>query len=298
MRLVLVFALALAGGVVHADSPTGAVALLPLDADRDLELYGQPVAGEIARALVAGGIKVVIVGPKMAVPEAARLIVDGTIVAGKGDSVTLSVRVRDPRDGTIIDTLVVTAPMHTAIDQAAEELSGRVVPSVRARLATMEAPPEPHADRHPRQPPPQLQVRRPILASTFALPGVGEPMRAAFGTVLDGWAQRHHHEAKLVDPLTLSPETVSKQVTATNADFAFQFDVMTFDVDAGPVPTARAIVRVRISDSNHTVFDRVVTTDTVVGDRGLAIAPLAERVAREVLEIIEPHVKRAVATWK
>ncbi len=71
-------------GVARAEpEPAHAVALLPLDADAKLELYGQPVASELARALVQGGLDVVVVGPKMAVPEKARLVVDGTIKFGK-----------------------------------------------------------------------------------------------------------------------------------------------------------------------------------------------------------------------
>ena len=267
---LVAFAIAFAGGAVHADSPTpptGSVALLPLDADRDLELYGQPVAGEIARALVAGGIKVVIVGPKMAVPEGVRLVVDGTIKAGKGDSVTLAVRVRDPRDGTIVDTLAVVAPMHTAIDHAAEELSARVVPSVRGRLATYETPPDQHVEiRHVTRTPP-APVRHPMLVAVSGIPGT-DALRTALGVVADPWAQRRHHDPKLVD----APGLAAQQVNAAGADLALIFDIQRFTVKAGAVPMARATVRVRVVDPNHTVFDRVIETDTVVGDRGIAAA--------------------------
>ncbi len=57
-----------APGRVRAEPAGDAVALLPLDADRSLEIYGQPVASEIARALGAGNVQVVVVGPKTAVP--------------------------------------------------------------------------------------------------------------------------------------------------------------------------------------------------------------------------------------
>src|SRR4249919_3150487 len=93
----LVWTLA-AGWVIGVASPAraepaaqgDAVALLPLDAERSLEIYGQPVASELARALVAGSVQVVVVGPKMAVPERARLIIDGTISLGKASAVTIS----------------------------------------------------------------------------------------------------------------------------------------------------------------------------------------------------------------
>src|SRR5690348_14307360 len=108
MRLValwfaLVFAL-----VSPALADDNAVALLPLDADAKLELYSQSVASEVARALVAGGVDVVVVGPKMEVPQRARMFVDGTIT-GKGDSITLTLRIRDARAGTVLGSVPATA---------------------------------------------------------------------------------------------------------------------------------------------------------------------------------------------
>src|SRR5690242_3933246 len=102
MRLVILALLVALVSPAFADDD--AVALLPLDADARLELYSQSVASEVARALVAGGVDVVVVGPKMAVPERARMIVDGTIT-GKGDSVTLTLRMRDARAGTVLGSI-------------------------------------------------------------------------------------------------------------------------------------------------------------------------------------------------
>jgi len=45
------------------------------------------------------------------------------------------------------------------------------------------------------------------------------------------------------------------------------------------------------------VFDRVVVTDTIVGERRMPPAELAIRVAEEVLAILRPHVRRAVSPW-
>src|SRR2546429_8005613 len=63
-----------------------AVALLPLDAEARLEILGQPVARKLSDALVAGGIDVVVVGPKMAGPDRARLIVGGPNAPGQGEA--------------------------------------------------------------------------------------------------------------------------------------------------------------------------------------------------------------------
>jgi hypothetical protein len=54
---------------------------------------------------------------------------------------------------------------------------------------------------------------------------------------------------------------------------------------------------VRISTARGVAFDRVVVTDTVIGERKITEAELAGRVAREVLAIIAPHLHRAVPSW-
>ncbi len=138
-----------------------------------------------------------------------------------------------------------------------------------------------------------------MLVTVFAAArrDLGAPARRSAARLVT-WAHRHHHEAKLVESTALLPDNASKRVVADKADFALLFEVLAFDVAAGPIPTARATVRVRIADPGHIVFDRTVVTDTVVGDRGQPAAQLAERVAREILAIVEPHLKRSVASWR
>src|SRR4051812_14068849 len=116
MRFVIVAVVAIGWlcPATRAHAESDAVALLPLDAEQRLAIYGQAVASEVARALVAGGIDVVVVGPKMAVPERARLVFDGTIT-GKGEAVTLTLRVRDRMAGTVLDSVTATAPSLTTI---------------------------------------------------------------------------------------------------------------------------------------------------------------------------------------
>jgi hypothetical protein len=46
------------------------------------------------------------------------------------------------------------------------------------------------------------------------------------------------------------------------------------------------------------LFDRVIVTDTVIGDRGMAEAALAARVADAVLAIVAPHLARAAVAWR
>src|SRR5688572_31969483 len=103
MRFVIVLVTLLSSISLGAHAET--IAMLPLDGEKRLEIYGQPVAAEIARALKAAGLDVVVGGAKMNVPDTAQLIVDGTIKAAKHKQIDVSIRVRDPRDRTVRETL-------------------------------------------------------------------------------------------------------------------------------------------------------------------------------------------------
>jgi hypothetical protein len=275
----------------------GAVALLPLDAGGRLEIYGQAVATEIARALTAGGVEVVVVGASMDVPAAARLIVDGTLAADKG-LVSLSMRVRNPVDGTVLETLAATAPSLGQIDKAAAELAARVVPVVRDRLAALaERPGErPGGDRGVRAAPVGAGPR-PLLVAI----GGAEPLRAALAGAAERWARAASRAPRALEPRALDGALAPKAVATANAERAVAFEIVGYSVSASrgarDVPLARARVRVRISDASAVVFDRVVATDTIVGERQMPPAELAARVADEVLAILRPHVRRAVPPW-
>jgi hypothetical protein len=273
---VALLVLFLVAGRAFAESHD-AVALLPLDADKRLEIYGQPVASEIARELSAGGIEVVVVGAKMAVPERARLVLDGTITAGKDGAVALAIRIRERTSGTVLDKLDATAPSLTAIDRAASELSARVLPSVKTHLAALDKPPPaPHSEEGHRAPPPPPPQH--VLVGTVGPGKLHDALAAALGE----WVPRHGYVA------------ADKDGEATLA-----LTLVGYEVEHGEVPLAHARVRARIEDRAHKkLFDRVVVTDTVVGDKKMADDQLAARAAREVLHILEPHMRRAVPSWR
>ncbi len=303
---VLLVALALAGARGEARAqPASAIALLPLDADARLEIYGQPVASEIARALVAGGVDVVVVGPRMLVPDHAKLIVDGTIKSEK-TSVVLTIRVRNPSDGSVLHLVTSTAPTLANIDRAAAELSSRVLPFVRDKLLALAAQAAPAGPSRVPIAPAQPGPSAPRLATKPVLVAVGvgasaaatvEPLRAALVIAAPAWVLAHERPATVVDAAALARTTATKTVAESAADRALLFEVLEYRVTSGVVPLARARVRVRIAGSSAIVFDRIVVTDTVVGDREMSAAALAERVAREVLAIARPHVRRQVVGW-
>ncbi len=295
VRLCLVLAvLVLVAPRAYADD---AVALLPLDADQRLEIYGQPVASEIARSLVAGGVDVVVVGPRASVPERAKLIVDGTISANKADQVVLTLRVRNPVDGTTLATTQATAQGLPNIDKAAAELSAKILPIVKTRLEAMHKPATP-IDRS--TPPANGNVA--VVAPAAPLPVIllvtadssDEPLRAALATAIEPWAKQRNHAIKPTEA-----KIVPLAVKDAGAELGMSFQIKSYSVDDdAAIHTARARVRVRISDATSVLFDRVVTTDSVVGDKGITSTALAARTAREVLEILRPHLKRLVSTWR
>ncbi len=276
--------------------PASAVALLPLDARGGLEIYGQAVATEIARALMAGGIEVVVVGANMDVPANARLIIDGSISTDKG-IVSLSLRVRNPADGTVLDPLAATAPGLAQIDKAAAELSARVLPVVRRRLTGR--PQERPGGGGPVRPLPPGggPAARLVLVAVTGRPHV-ETLRVALAGSVEGWARAARREPRVVEPRELDGK-LPAAAAAAKAERAIMFEVLGYSVrSARDVPLARARVRVRISDDAAMVFDRVVTTDTVVGERQMPSAELAARVAEEVLAILRPHMRRVAEPWR
>ncbi|HET9991496.1 MAG TPA: hypothetical protein VFQ65_23365 [Kofleriaceae bacterium] len=299
--LAVLAALAVPALAQPADEQARAVALLPLDADAKLELFGQPVASEVARALVQGGLEVVVVGPKMAVPGKARIVVDGTIKAGKGTAVELSVRLRDVRDGGVLDTIPVEAQSMTTMDRAAEELSAKVLPSVKTHLAALiekdrqELHPK-HVDEPKHVEPPASRAT--VLAAIFTNPKASaetQQLRTALETALAPWALHRHHATRVLDIHQLG--NGPKTVVSERADVAVELDVLSIEISRDAVPLARARVHVKIVDPQAIVFDRVIVTDTIVGEKGLDPVKLTERVAREVLSIADPQLKRRIPTW-
>jgi hypothetical protein len=280
--------------------PAKAVALLPLDADAKLELFGQSVATEIARVLMQGGLDVVVVRPPSSVPGKARIVVDGTIKASKGNAIMLTVRVRDVRDGAVLDTIPVEASM-TTMDRGAEDLSAKVFPSVKSHLAALiekdqqELAPK-HFDEPKRVEPaaPKLTVLAAVITSPAAAANT-QMLRTSIETALAPWATRRHHVARVVDIHLLG--SGAKALATERADVAVELEVLSLDIESGAIPMARARVHLKIVDPQAVVFDRVIVTDTIVGEKGLDRAKLAERAAREVLAIADPQLKRRIPTW-
>jgi hypothetical protein len=298
---------ALASAARAQPAPTATqVALLPLDADAKLEIYGQPVASEVARVLSAGGLDVVIVGPKMAVPARARLVLDGTIKAGKGGAVVMSMRIRDPHDtNRVLDTLPATAASLDGMDPAIDVLSNLVLASIKGSLPKLLAQDAEKAkaivEHHALPVKPVLVDNSPMLAAVSInehAEGNIQPFEGALKSAVAPWALHRHHAVKMLEMKELGGKAVPKTAAAANADVAVWLEIREVKLELGVIPMGRARVRVQISDPSRVLFDRIVFTDTVVGDKNMTPQQLAERVAREVLAIAEPHMHQVIPRWQ
>jgi len=275
------------------------LALLPLDADTRLEIYGQPVAAEIARALTEGKLDVVVVDAKMAVPSNAKLVIDGSITS-KGTAVQLGLRVRNPVDGTVTDKLEELAANVAGIPKAAAKLSERLLPVVRARLEMIRKAP----DLKPLPPPPPPP--QPAIAPTMLL-GINvpanaslliEPFRAALLAQVNTRVRASKHQPAPVDASTLGKQLAVRTVATAGASRGISLEILDYTIEPRLIPLVRARVRVRIADASQVLFDRVLTTDTVVGDKGIGPDALAARVAREIVTILRPHMRKLEPQWR
>jgi hypothetical protein len=288
---------------VHADT----IALLPLDGEKRLELYGQPVAAEIGRALKAHGFDVVVVGAKMDVPDRAQLIVDGTIKSDKNNAIALSIRIRDPHNGTVLETLPASAASLTVIDKAAAELSARIVPAVKAHLQAIVAqaaqPPSNNGKPIDTPPPPlPVQPSLPALVTSVSSPRPVQPaldlLASGLAAELPRWGVLHKHHAHHVEPERMSRAAGVQTAHEVNAEVGVALEVLSFTVTPGTVPLGRARVRVRVIARGTILFERVARTDTIVGDKGISEHEMAARTGREVLAIVNAQLRRLVTGWR
>jgi len=287
--LVLV-ALALARPAA-ADRPT-TIAVIPLQADRRLALYGAPVASELAGALERAGFEVVLVSDVAVVPTRAWLVVDGRLVA-TGKAVTIELRIRDPERAVDVTRLAARAPTLASIDAATRDLAADLTAAiVAARPAA--APPPPHAPIDPVAPrdpidpvapiapppaPPDPRPHAQLVVRGKALhDGAGAPLDVAALTrpALTRLAARLGYVV-VDDPA--APLVITAELTRLVAGFE------------GDVPVGRGRARVIVSRAGAVVFDRLVRTDTVVGSRGDRVDTVVRLVAAQAADVVLPRVR-------
>jgi hypothetical protein len=301
MRLGLITIAAVLLGIspIARAQPSEQIALLPLDADQRLEIYGQPVAAEIARSLNDGKLLVVVVDAKMAVPEGVTLVVDGSITA-KGAAVVLGVRVRNPITGDTTDKLEEPAANVAGIGKAATKLADRLLPVVKARLETLRKAPidQPKRPKDPVRP----QAVDPVVLLGIGVPTTAslmvEPFRQALIDNVNRTMRASHRQPSPVDASTLGKQLAVSTVATARATRGIAFEILDYDIEPGLIPLVRARVQVRIAEPSGVLFDRILVTDTIVGDKQITPEALAARTAREILTILRPHMKKLDPQWR
>ncbi|HEY4180736.1 MAG TPA: hypothetical protein VGM90_28020 [Kofleriaceae bacterium] len=314
MTRLLIAVLLLVGIAARAHAAPGdgdktAIALLPLDTEAKLELYGQPVATELARAMNGASFTVVVVSAKQSVPSEAKLIVDGTITHDKAskDGIVLVLRIRNPLDGQTLGTVDAKATSLSTLDKAASEVSAKLLPALREKLAMVTKPIEatPITKVIPVSTPPVSTLPattvRPTLVAVVATKD-GEPLHAALRDELNMQLVRAHRSAEEVAATKLTAKLAAGTVQTASRDLGIELDVRGYSAGSykgeKQVPYARAVVHVRIADGSSVIFDRSIVTDSVLGDADMSPDALARRVAHEVFAILEPNLARKVPTWR
>jgi len=284
------------------------IALLPLAADKKLQIYGQPVASEVARALEQDGFSITVVSSTAPVPSKARLVIDGRIVRGDGDTVLIEARVRDPAIGKIVAEVSATAPTLTRIDEAAAALAQQLAAVLRDGIAAQDeaARPKPRVDPEPVEgdptPAPAVKVDgRPIalVAVRSAVSrGQDDPeliplLRVGAGRL----AGLIGHQASEVSEPPTAADTPATLITG-KAKLLVVIDLLAISYGEGGVITARARARVRVADASGVVFERTVRTATLVGGRGDRRDAVARAAIDQLVDIAMPRVREKLAARK
>jgi hypothetical protein len=276
------------------------IALL-LDAHGKLELYGQPVATEVARALEKDGYTVIVVTTTSSVPSQVRLVIDGRIVRGKKDAVLIEAIVRDPATARQIGELTASAPTLTRIDEAAAELAAGLAPILKAGLAAQARDAVPRVTEPsngtgdgaaPRKK--ATRDRRPLAlvsVTSQAAPRRDdpspEPLLAAGAVRLARLLGHRSEELRGV-----AAADVAGELGKRRAALSVQVELLTISYTDRGVVTARARARVRVTGADgRAVFDRVVRTDTLVGGRGDRRDAVARAAVDQIVDIAAPRIR-------
>lgn len=295
-----------AGGAV-ASADGGQLALLPLDAPGKLSIYGQPVAAEIARALQAAGLDVVVVGAQMAVPREAALIIEGSLL-GKRKKVRVELRLRALDNRTPLVTVTSTDASLATLEEAANEVSQMLLPLVREELdkraAGLPATPPATVAPLPKQGGP-IDLSTGHVAET-ALPtamiavttgGVPPAARSYFGERLMAAASALTAARWQPRPTEISQINAAMLLAMTATEpgsLGVAFDVRELDaVQERNIYFGAVRARVLIALGGKIVFDREITTDTVVGGRKGDLGAQLDLLARELTVILRPKYLRA-----
>jgi hypothetical protein len=324
-------ALSLPAAPARGDDKGAVVGVLPLSTtSKRMAIYAKPVADALAKRLRSSittpKVGVESLSTSGAVPTRFDLVVHGRIVRAKG-GVMLEARVHDPARGHKWRTVATSTRKLTAIDVLAGELAAKLAPRVDAAIATQRRrrAAELAARKRRRA---EARARKPVQLPVTVVHGRwkhgkrvtprGEQDKRPRMVVLRAGAHSIKNPDMVADLVTqnayrladlvgfrgvassrsglVSPDMVRSEIRRTGARWALMIDVRKLSFRwRGKVMTARGRLRVVvIAPNGKVVYDRTARTGTLVGSRGDRNAALVHFVAEQVVDIVAPHLRRAL----
>lgn len=293
--LLALFLLLVATPAARADD--GAIAVLPLtSSEKRLAMYGVPVARVLAGQLRQAGNAVETVTGSGSLPRRVAWVIDGRIVVASRGRVVLEARLRDPGRGKAFGQVASKPGRLTEIDELARQVAADMAPLLaRARASAAARTPSP-------TPPPEGGSASPAIATPAIRPAIvitrdKEPIVTDALTAL---VERLGYRPVVADLKGIAaPDKVKGALgSESGARFALLAEVKSVDYQwAGKdVLTARGSMRLVLTDgAGKPLYNAVLDTDTLVGNRGDRHAALLGFVARQVMQMAAPRLKKVLA---
>jgi hypothetical protein len=271
----------------------GAIAVLPLtSSEKRLAMYGVPVARVLAAHLRQSGVTVETVTGSGSLPRRVAWVIDGRIVSSPGGRVVLEARLRDPGRGSAFGQVASKPGRLTEIDKLARQVAGDLTPLLaRARASSAKT----SAITPPPSPPPSSVSNTAPVRPAIVITRDREPI------VTDAMAslvERLGYRAVVGEMAGIAaPDKVRAALGKASAPFALLAEVRSVDYewDRG-ILTARGTMRLVLVDrAGKPIYNAVLDTDTLVGNRGDRHDALLGFVARQVMQMAAPRLRKALS---
>ena len=296
MRRFLV-ALFLLLAVAPARADEGPIGVLPLtSSEKRLAMYGAPVARVLAGHLRQAGNAVETVTGSGSLARRVAWVIDGRIVAASGGRVVLEARLRDPGRGKAFGQVASKPGRLTEIDELARQVASDLAPLLaRARASSAAA-----ASARVDPPPTAGRTGSPVAPAARPAIVIVRDKEAIVTDALAALVERlgYHPVVSDLRGIAAPARVKSALGAAEGARFALLAEVKSVDYEwAGKdVMTARGSMRLVLVDvSGKSLYNAVLDTDTLVGSRGDRHAALLGFVARQVMEMAAPRLKKVLA---
>ena len=299
MRRLLFALFLLLGMLIGAPAARAdeAIAVLPLtSSEKRLAMYGVPVARVLAGHLRQAGNTVETVTGSGSPPRRVAWVIDGRIVAASRGRVVLEARLRDPGRGKAFGQVASKPGRLTEIDELARQVAADLAPLL-ARARASAAARTPTGSDPPAASAPSPAIATPALRPAIVITRDKEPIVTdALAALVERLGYR-----PVVSDLTgiAAPDKVKGALgSESGARFALLAQVKSVDYEwAGKgVLTARGSMRLVLVDgAGKPLYNAVLDTDTLVGNRGDRHAALLGFVARQVMQMATPRLKKVLA---